>query len=118
MVAVPSSDSAEPRSAIKAQNPRLQPPSGLRAIPKVGHSIRKTALVQERQLYAYVAWQDSLAVANHSRHDQQLILVDEPSPDRVCGEGRTAYRNIVRQLSLQVANRLWVEFPLKGASSV
>lgn len=39
-------------------------------------------------------------------HDAQMILVDEPGPDRVGGEGRTSHRNTVRQLSLQVANRL------------
>src|SRR6266508_738562 len=42
-----------------------------------------------------------------------MNLVDEPAPDRVCGEGRTTHRNIVKQLSLQVANRLRVEFPLE-----
>ena len=58
-------------------------------IAKVDHSISKTALVQEIQLDAYVAGQDPLAAADHDRHDEQLNLVDEPGPDRVCGEGRT-----------------------------
>src|SRR5579872_1851771 len=42
------------------------------------------------------------------------ILVDEPSPDRLCGEGWTSHRKIVRQLSRQVANRLRVEFPFEA----
>lgn len=37
-----------------------------------------------------------------------MILVDEPRPDRLCGEVRTSHRNIVRRLSLQVENRLRV----------
>jgi hypothetical protein len=82
-------------------------------IAKTDHSISKTALVQEIQLYAYVAGQDPLAAAKHDRHDEQMILVDEPGPDRVCGEGRTSHRNILRQLSLQVADRLRLEFPLE-----
>ena len=69
----------------------VQPPSGLRAIAKIDHSISKTALVQEIQLYAYVAGQDPLAAANHHRHDEQMILVDKPGPDRVCREGRTTH---------------------------
>jgi len=52
-------------------------------IAKIDHSISKTALVQEIQLYAYVAGQDPLAAAKHNRHDEQMILVDEPGPDRV-----------------------------------
>ena len=91
----------------------LQPPSGLRAIAKIDHSISKTALVQEIQLYAYVAGQDPNASAKQSRHDEQMILVDEPGPDRVGGEGRTSHRNIERRLSLQVPDRLRVEFPLQ-----
>jgi hypothetical protein len=43
-----------------------------------------------------------------------MILVDKPGPDRVCREGRTTHRSIVRQLSLQVANHLRVEFPLEA----
>ena len=58
-------------------------------IAKMDHSICKTALVQEIQLYAYVAGQDPLAAAKHSRHDEQMILVDEPGPDRMGGEGGT-----------------------------
>ena len=82
-------------------------------IAKMDHSICKTALVQEIQLYAYVAGQDSLAAVTHHRHNEQMILVDEPGPDRLCGKVRTSHRNIVRRLSLQVANRLRVEFPLE-----
>ena len=97
-----------------AQNLRQQTPSGLRAVAKIDHSIAKTALVQEIQPHAYVAGQDPLAAANHNGHDEQMNLVDEPGPDRVCGQGRTTHRNIVKQLSLQVANRLRVEFPLEA----
>src|SRR5215813_10160325 len=96
-----------------APNQQRQPPSGTRVIAKIDHSISETALVQEIQLCAYVAGQDPLAAAKHDRHDQQMILVDEPGPDRVCGEGRSSHRNIVRQSSLQVAKRLRVEFPLQ-----
>ena len=39
-----------------------------------------------------------------------MNLFHEPGPDRVRSDGRTTHRNIVRQLSLQVANRLRVEF--------
>src|SRR5262245_26218276 len=88
------------------QRPRLSPPSGPREIAKMDHSICKTPLVQEIQLYAYVAGQDPLAAAPHHRHTKQIILIDEPGPDRLCGEVRTSHRNIVRRLSLQVANRL------------
>ena len=73
---------------------------GPRVIPKIDHSSSKTALVQEIQLYAYVAGQDALAAAKHDRHHEQMNLVDQPGPDRVCSEGRTTHRNIVRQLSL------------------
>jgi hypothetical protein len=65
-------------------------------IAKIDHSISKTALVQEIQPYACVAGQDPLAAAKHSRHDQQMILVDEPGPDRMGREGATTHRNIVR----------------------
>src|SRR5262249_51635925 len=82
---------------------RPQSPLDPRVIAKIDHSISKAALVQEIQLYAYVAGQDPLAAAKQNGHDEQVILVDEPSPDRVCGEGRTSHRNIVRQLSLEVA---------------
>jgi hypothetical protein len=50
---------------------------------------------------------------SRSRHDEQMILVDEPGPDRVRGEGRTTYRDIEGRSSLQLANRLRVEFPLE-----
>ena len=56
-------------------------------IAKLDHSISKTALVQEIQPYAYVAGQDRLAAAKHSRHDEQMILVDELGPDRMGGDG-------------------------------
>ena len=69
---------------------------GPRVIAKIDHSISKTAFVQEIQLYAYVAGQNLLAAANHNGHDEQMNLVDEPGPDRVCGEGRTTHQNIVR----------------------
>src|SRR5579885_1072320 len=42
-----------------------------------------------------------------------MILVDEPGPNRVCGEGRTSHRNIESRLSLQLANRLRVEIRLQ-----
>ena len=42
-----------------------------------------------------------------------MILVGEPGPDRMGGEGGTTHRNIVRQLSLQVVNQLRIEFPLE-----
>src|SRR5262245_57438030 len=38
-----------------------------------------------------------------------MILIDEPGPDRLCGEVRSSHRNIVRRLSLQVASRLRVD---------
>ena len=69
----------------------LQPPSGLRAIAQIDHSIGKTALVHEIQLCPYVAGQDPPAAANHHRHDEQMILVDKPGSDRVCREGRTPH---------------------------
>ena len=50
----------------------LQPPSGLPVMAKIGHSISKTALLQEIQLYAYVAGRDPLAAAIHHRHDEQM----------------------------------------------
>jgi hypothetical protein len=40
-------------------------------------------------------------------------FVDKPGPDRMGGKGGTTHRHIVRQLSLQVANRLRIEFPLE-----
>ena len=43
---------------------------GPRVIAKIDHSIRKTALVQEIQFYAYIAGQNLLAAANHNRHDE------------------------------------------------
>jgi hypothetical protein len=82
-------------------------------IAKIDHCTGKTALLQEIQRDAYVAGQHPNASAKQSRHDEQMILVDEPGPDRVAGEGRTSHRNVVRRLSLQVANRLRVEFPLE-----
>jgi hypothetical protein len=50
----------------------------------------KTALDQEIQPDTYVAGQDPRVTAKHTRHDEQMILVDEPGPDRVGGEGRTS----------------------------
>lgn len=32
----------------------------------------------------------------------QMILIDEPGPDGLCGEVRTSQPNIVRQLGLQI----------------
>ena len=61
----------------------------MRVIAKINHSVSKTALVQEIQPYAYVAGQDPLAAAKHSRHNEQLILVDEPGLDHMGGEGGT-----------------------------
>src|SRR5262245_49592724 len=43
--------------------PGVTPPSGPRLIAKMDHSICKTPLVQEIQLYAYAAGQDPLAAA-------------------------------------------------------
>ena len=77
---------------------------------KIDPSIPNTALVQKLQLDADVAGQNPLAAAKHHRCDEQLKLVDQPGPDRLCSQVRARYRNIVRQLSLQVANRLSVEF--------
>ena len=82
----------------------------MRVIAKIDHSVSKTALVQEIQPYAYVAGQDPRASAKHSRHDEQMILVDEPGPGPKGGEGRTSHPNIERRLSLQLANHLRVEF--------
>src|SRR5215471_6341310 len=84
-----------------------------RLIAKIDHSVGKTALVPEIQPYAYVAGKHPNASAKHSRRDEQMILVDEPGPDRLGGEGRTSHRNIERRLSLQLADRLRVEFPLQ-----
>ena len=47
-------------------------------IAKIDHSVSKTAVAQEVQLYAYVVGQDPLVAANHNSHDEQMILVDEP----------------------------------------
>ena len=55
--------------------------------------IRGTVLIQKIQLYAYVAGQDALAAATGHRYNEQMILVDEPGPNRVCGEVRTSHRN-------------------------
>jgi hypothetical protein len=66
-------------------------------IAKIDHSISKPALVQEIQLYAHIAGQNLLAAANYTRHDEQMNLVDERGPDRVCAEGRTTHRNVVRR---------------------
>ncbi len=63
---------------------------------KRDYSIGQTALVQELQPYEYVAGQHPNASAKHSRHDEQMILVDKPSLDGVGGEGRTSHRNIER----------------------
>ena len=65
-----------------------------------------------------LAGQDPRASAKHSRHDEQMILVDEPGPDGVGGKGRTSHRNIERRLSLQLANRLRVEWPLQRVFGV
>src|SRR5207249_3206518 len=97
------------RSALSTRSDLL----GLRVIAKIDHPISKTALVAEIQPYAYVAGQDPLAAAKHSRHDEQMILVDEPGPDCMGGEGGTTHRKIVRQLNLQMANQLGFEFPLE-----
>src|SRR5580658_1213526 len=91
-------------------SPRVITP---RMITKIYRSIGKTALVQEIKLYAYVAREDPLAVVKHNRHDEQTNLVDEPRPDRLRSERGTSHRNIVRRLSLQIANPLRVEFPLE-----
>src|SRR4030095_9537966 len=96
-----------------ARSARRTRSDSLRVIAKIDPSVGKTALIQEIQPYAYVAGQAPLAAAKHSRHDEQMILVDEPGPDRVGGEGRTSHRNIERRLSLQLANHLRVEFPLE-----
>ena len=80
---------------------------------KINPSVTNTTFVQEIQLYAYVAGQNLLDAAKHKRYDEQLILVDKPSPDRLCSQVRTSHRDIVRQLSLQVANRLRFEFPFE-----
>ena len=42
-----------------------------------------------------------------------MILVDEPGPDCMGGKGGTTHRKIVRQLSLQIANQLGIEFSLE-----
>ena len=83
------------------------------AIAKIDPSLTNTALVQEIQLYPNVAGQNPLAAAKEKRYDEQLILVDQPGLDHLCGQVWTSHRNIVRQLSLQVANRLRFEFPLE-----
>ena len=87
-------------------------------IAKIDHSISKTALVQEIQPYAYVAGQDPLAAAKHSRHDEQMILVDEPGPDRMGGEGGTTHRNIMRQLKPSGRESPADRIPARDASSV
>src|SRR6266436_612036 len=84
----PPQQNLEARSGLR--NSGDKPPSVRRVIAKIDHSIGKTALVQEIQPYAYVAGQDPRASAKHSRHDEQMILVDEPGSDRVGGEGRTS----------------------------
>ena len=68
----PPQQNLEARSGLS--NLRRQPPSDPRVIAKINHSIGKTALVQEIQPYAYVARQDPRASANHSRHDEQMIV--------------------------------------------
>jgi hypothetical protein len=77
-------------------------PSGPRVIAKMDHSIIETALVQGFQHYADVDGQERLAAADDDRRDEQMILV-EAGPDRVRGESGA---NIMRQLSLPVANDL------------
>jgi molecular chaperone GrpE len=46
-----------------------------------------------------------------------MILVDQPAPDRVGGEGRTSHRNIERRLGLPLANHLRVELTLQTPSA-
>src|SRR5262249_42061379 len=84
------------------------------SVAKIDPSVANTALVQEFQLYAYIAGQNPLAAAKHSRDDEQLILINKPGPDGLRSQVRPSHRNIVRHLSLQAANRLRVEFPLKA----
>ena len=56
---------------------------------------------------------EGATLAKCHRHDEQMILVDEPAPNRVLGKRRTRHRNIGTRLSLQLTNRLRVEFPLQ-----
>src|SRR5262245_14651904 len=49
------------------------------------HSIIETALVQKFQLYSDIEGQERLG-AGDDRRDEQMIPVEEPDPDRLCGE--------------------------------
>jgi hypothetical protein len=57
------------------QRPSVTSSSGPRVIAKMDHFICKSALVQEIQLYTYVAGQDALAAATHHRHHEQIAMI-------------------------------------------
>jgi hypothetical protein len=76
----------------------------------------KPALLEKIQLYGYFR-AGLVRRATYNRRDEQMMLSDEPGPDRVCGQRRTTHRNVVMRLSRPVANRLRVGYPIETGSS-
>ena len=56
------------------------------AVVELHHAVAEAAFVQQFELQAHVVGQGPLAPSDHDGHDEQLVLVDQPGPDRLAGE--------------------------------
>src|SRR3989442_12888622 len=75
-------------------------------------AITEPMFVQQLELDAGSAGEELLAGSHDCRHDEEFVLVDQPSPDRLGGEIGAANGEVAFRLSFELPDRLRVEVPL------
>jgi hypothetical protein len=83
----------------------------LDAVAQVDHAVAEPPLVQQLEIDADVGWEERIAAT-----DEELVLVDQPSPDRLRCQVRTVDAEGKVGVGLQLPHRRRVERALYPGS--
>src|SRR3954471_10984159 len=83
--------------------------SALDAVAEVHDTVAEPALLQQLQLDPGVPGECGLACTDEHRMNEELALIDQPSVERVRGEGRPADGQVAGGGRLDVTDRIGVE---------
>src|SRR5215212_7709852 len=101
---VPSFLRAEPGSVAVSSSPG--------AVVEVDHAVAETAFAQQFELHADIVGEGPFAASHHDGRDEQMVLVDQPGPERLGGEVGTAHDHVPSRRRLHLPYRFGVELSL------
>src|SRR3954465_5768556 len=94
---------------------RWRPPvsgSAPHRVAQVDHTVAEPSMVQQLQVESNAVGESRLAAAHGHRAQKQHALVDQPVPERLSPDGRTADAQVRGGRLLEPSYRVGLELPL------